>query len=416
MKNKLSGIIIAILILVIGYQSGILNNLFSKKTIDCNSKEAISLGTKIIESKLFPKILTNYNYTIDDISFNTIITKKINKDTGAQECQATVDIVGDFEINKTSLQEVFKFFNIIFGSNYVVHLDKNKYIISSSVWYTTELTSDAEQYLINIKFDGDRAQGLYSNSFVKNIEKDFELMLPFAKKGHALIQNQIGVMYESGNGVNKNIQEALIWYEKAAKQKNPWALYNLGEIYYMGTHVGQNYTKAFEYYKESASLGNYKAQNVLANMYLDGKGTTPDLKQAIYWYEKSAEQNYHWGLTNLAHMYQQGQGVEKDLNKAISYYEKGSELNNNVAQFNLGKLYYEGKEVKQDYKKAFQYFEKSALQKNDKAQFYLGFMYLLGHGTEINIDKVKELFQLSAQQGNIDAKKGLEMMKEKGLY
>lgn len=38
MKNKLSGIIIAILILVIGYQSGILNNLFSKKQLTVTQK------------------------------------------------------------------------------------------------------------------------------------------------------------------------------------------------------------------------------------------------------------------------------------------------------------------------------------------------------------------------------------------
>jgi hypothetical protein len=175
MKN-ISGIIIAILIGVIGYQNGIFDKLFSKKTIDCNSEEAIKTGTQIISEKLFPKIFVNFKYNIDEIQLDTIVTKSINKDTGAQECRATAKILADFEINKNSLQEEYSFFNLLLGSDNVINLGDNKFLISSQVYYTTEITSDGEQYLVNLKFDGDRTKALYSNNITVSDEDTFKLI------------------------------------------------------------------------------------------------------------------------------------------------------------------------------------------------------------------------------------------------
>ena len=109
MNSKLLGIVIGVLIAIIGYQSGYLDKFFSKKSIDCDSKEAISLGSKIIEDKLFPQIFENIKYSVDEIKFDTILTKSINKDTGAQECRATTNILADFQTNKNSLQEEYSF-------------------------------------------------------------------------------------------------------------------------------------------------------------------------------------------------------------------------------------------------------------------------------------------------------------------
>jgi len=67
MNGKISAVVITILIGIIGYQSGILNNIFSKKSIECNSKNAINLGNKIIKDKLFPQIFSNYKYNINII-------------------------------------------------------------------------------------------------------------------------------------------------------------------------------------------------------------------------------------------------------------------------------------------------------------------------------------------------------------
>lgn len=53
-----------------------------------------------------------------------------------------------------------------------------------------------------------------------------------AKNGNAGAQYNLGLCYERGNGVTKNLEQAVYWYRKAAAQGHPKAkdlLNKLGE-------------------------------------------------------------------------------------------------------------------------------------------------------------------------------------------
>ncbi len=414
MNSKLSGILIVGLLGIIAYQGGYLDNIFSKKSIDCNSKEAIKLSNKIIEKKLFPQIFDNIQYNVEEIQFATILTKNINKDTGAQECTATTKILADFKINKKSFQEEFSYFNYILGSDSVVSLGDDKFLISSPVSYTTEVTSDNKEYLVNLKFDGDRTKALYSKNIITSDEDTFKLIFPFAKKGNANLQNQIGVMYSKGKGVEININEALMWYEKSANQNNPWGLYNLANLYYIGNSVDKDYKKAFEFFTKSAELGNYVAQNKLANMYYSADGIQQDYKQAIYWYEKSANQGYDWAQYNLADMYYKGKGIKKNLQNAINYYTLAANQGHVKSLYILGDIYSNGKDAEKDYKKAFEYYTLAAIKGNANAQFSLGWLYYEGKHVKQDYKKSIEYFSLAADQGILAAQVYLGDMYYKG--
>ena len=52
---------------------------------------------------------------------------------------------------------------------------------------------------------------------------------PLAEQGYATAQHNLGVMYANGEGVEKNLTEAMKWYRKAAEQGNENALNNLNE-------------------------------------------------------------------------------------------------------------------------------------------------------------------------------------------
>lgn len=416
MKNKLLIIIVIVLFGIIAYQSKVFDKLFSKNSIECNSTEAIDLSKEIIRNKIFSRVFNNASYNIEDIEINSIYTKKIDKDTGARECKATANIITNIDLVQEKIQKnTFKYFNLILGSDNFINLGDDKVLLTSSIWYTTELSNNKEEYLVNLKFDGDRTKSIDTKNLLQNNKSNLELLLPFAKKGNAYIQNKVGVIYENGNKVEKNLAEAFNWYKKAALQNNAWALSNLAKMYYIGNYVSKDFNEAFKYYKRSAELGNYLAQNSLGNMYFNGNGTIVDYEKAIYWYKKSAAQNYNIALGNLGFIYENAKGVEQDLNKAILYYEKAIQMNNAFAQYSLGNLYYEGKKIKQDYDKAFNLIKKSALQNNKEAQFLLARMYIMGHGTKINIEEAKKFFSLSAEQGNENAKEMLKVMKEKAL-
>ena len=54
---------------------------------------------------------------------------------------------------------------------------------------------------------------------------------PLAEQGNADAQNNLGFMYENGNGVLQDFAEAAKWYRLAAEQGLAWGQYNLGLMY-----------------------------------------------------------------------------------------------------------------------------------------------------------------------------------------
>ena len=79
-------------------------------------------------------------------------------------------------------------------------------------------------------------------------------------------------------------------FKKAAEQGQANAQYNLGLMYYNGEGVTRDLKQAVYWYQKAAEQGDASAQNNLGVMYGEGEGVTRDAKQAVYWFEKAAEQ------------------------------------------------------------------------------------------------------------------------------
>ena len=65
-----------------------------------------------------------------------------------------------------------------------------------------------------------------------------------ADKGLADAQFNLGVCYYNGEGVAKDVVEAVKWYRKAADQGNADAQFNLGYCYANGEGVAKDQVKA----------------------------------------------------------------------------------------------------------------------------------------------------------------------------
>ena len=72
---------------------------------------------------------------------------------------------------------------------------------------------------------------------------------PLAEQGHAVAQNNLGVMYFNGQGVAQDYAEALKWYSKAAEQGHAQAQYNLGVMYANGQGVAQDKVQAHMWFE-----------------------------------------------------------------------------------------------------------------------------------------------------------------------
>lgn len=106
----------------------------------------------------------------------------------------------------------------------------------------------------------------------KAYRAEFDTILPTAESGDAGAQNRVGEMYEFGQGVNRDIDQAFGWYRKSADQGNVTAWHNLGRCYNFGTGVEQNYETAEEWYRKAAEQGHQEAMFFLGTLYATSHG------------------------------------------------------------------------------------------------------------------------------------------------
>jgi TPR repeat protein len=73
---------------------------------------------------------------------------------------------------------------------------------------------------------------------------------PLAEQGDPQAQIRLGWMFEKGQGVQQNDQEAVKWYRKAAGQGNAEVQALLGEMYFKA--VPQDYVHAYRWFDLAA--------------------------------------------------------------------------------------------------------------------------------------------------------------------
>ena len=199
------------------------------------------------------------------------------------------------------------------------------------------------------------------------------------------VQFNLAVMYENGEGVEKDVFKAVKWYRKAAERGNTYAQFNLGLAYIQRKAVKQDEVEAVKWFYKAADQGYAAAQYNLGVMYRDGRGVTENESEAVKWYRKAAEQGHAVAQYNLGDMYYNGLGVAQDHKKAVEWYKKAAEQGHAGSQHMLGIMYAQGDGVEQDYKKAVEWYRKAAEQGFMYAQYNIGVCYLLGHGVESNL-------------------------------
>lgn len=83
----------------------------------------------------------------------------------------------------------------------------------------------------------------------------------------ATAQNELGLRYYTGQGIEQNYEEAAKWYKKAARQGFVEAQADLGFLYQMGHGVNQDYAEAKKWHRKAAAQGNVKVQFALLSTH-----------------------------------------------------------------------------------------------------------------------------------------------------
>ena len=149
-----------------------------------------------------------------------------------------------------------------------------------------------------------------------------------ADQGSASAQNNIGILYNNGQGVKQDYAEAMRWYQKAAEQGNVGAQVGIGILYDNGRGVKQDYAAAMRWYQKAAVQENAKAQILIGILYANGQGVKKDYAEAMRWYQKAAVQEDAFAQVMIGILYANGKGVRKDSAEAIRWYQKAAEQGN----------------------------------------------------------------------------------------
>ena len=199
----------------------------------------------------------------------------------------------------------------------------------------------------------------------KNYKQAHTIWLPLAEQGNARAQFHMGKMYDQGEGVPQDYNEAFKWYELAAKQGYGPSKHYIYQLAKKGV------APALKVLTDQANNGVAEAQFHMGEMYDLGEGVPQDYNEAFKWYGLAAKQGYFSAQTHLGNMYDLGHGVSQDFNEAINRYRFAANRGHAQAQFNLGVMFYKGRGVIQDYLLADIWFIRSSLQKNQEAFKYI---------------------------------------------
>lgn len=187
----------------------------------------------------------------------------------------------------------------------------------------------------------------------------------------------LGQIYESDEGVPKNLEEALKWYTRSAKSGDPDAQYRLGQMYYTGENVPQDYAEALKWFRKAARKGNDDAfaQYFLGEIYRKGEGVSQDAVAAVKWYHKAAEKGDIDAQYSMGLAYTLGEGVKENYVKATKWFRLAAEQGHGHANNQLGVKYDNGQEVPKSYADAVKWAHEAIKSGDWSLQWDLGVTY-----------------------------------------
>lgn len=160
---------------------------------------------------------------------------------------------------------------------------------------------------------GDAARAYASGDMAK-ARKIWEEM---AKNGDGQAMNNLGALYDQGQGVEPDAGRAFHWFAQSANAGNPSGMNNYGRMLEQGRGVPANPEEAARWFDMAARQGQPEAQYNLGFLYENGRGVPRDDAAAAAWYSRAASMRQKDALARLGHFYRIGKGVDKNPQRGV---------------------------------------------------------------------------------------------------
>ena len=236
-----------------------------------------------------------------------------------------------------------------------------------------------------------------------------------AEQGDGAAQYELGRLYHAGEKVEKNLETAASWYEKAAQNGHAEAALKLGIFYKLGKGRVQDYNRARELFEYAASKASVSALNELGVLFRHGQGVPVDYEKAVAYYRTAADRGFANAQYNLAVHYSKGWGVPQNYEEAVKLYRLAADQGNLNAIFNLGCILKRGEPgVPKDEKEAFRLFSAGAMNNHAGCANNVGDCFETGSGTEKDLKKAFTWYSLAAGKDVPIAQKSLGILYKNG--
>jgi len=254
-------------------------------------------------------------------------------------------------------------------------------------------------------------------------DRSFKKIQKKALSGDIEAQYDLGMMYLRGDQIEASLEKATEWLGRSGRGGFEPAQMAVAELCENGQYFTPNYDYSYKWYELAALNDNPRALFKIGCFSVEGIGTNKAVKRGITHLESSARQHYPEASRYLAEMYYLGTDVPKSFDlmeewfgkayndglnnigeRIIELYDLESASGNIDATGRIAKIYDAGSfGIKQSPLTALKYYQTLADSGDSFGQFRYGSALLCGNVLRKNVQSGLKYLVNSAEQGNTDA-------------
>ncbi|MFT6899044.1 MAG: TPR repeat protein [Paraglaciecola sp.] len=203
-----------------------------------------------------------------------------------------------------------------------------------------------------------------------------DIWLALAEEGVGEAFFNLAILEEDGLGTPKNLPKAISYYKSAANAGSRSAMYRLGLLYSNGVNKDLNHAR--HWMEKAAADGDTDAKEWLTHLSLRQEGRDEYEVGSFYWAEQAringeytlareafkqlSRQNHIRARTKLAWLWESGLGGPRDLPKAKQLFNLSAEQGDAEAQYALAIILQQGLVDEKNELQAIKWLKKAAKQ------------------------------------------------------
>lgn len=200
----------------------------------------------------------------------------------------------------------------------------------------------------------------YFNDIGQVVEANDEVALKWyllcGKAFNPICLNNLGLFYRRGIATEIDYEKAHVFYDAAIKLGFSGSISQVGLMHETGQGVEQSDTEALALYQQSCEKNHPEGCLYWGNLLAKEQTDFQDFSKANTLYQKSCDLDYAAGCNNLGSSFETGRGIEKDFEQARALYKQACDLGFARSCYNLAFLYEYGNGVQQSTDTAIYYF------------------------------------------------------------